>query len=104
MLPAYWFKSQLRADLKEGQHYDNLTYVQTAGIPVGNYSIHREPSRQFSLFCSDNAPDENGNPVERDLGLFETMEEAVQAIRGDLQKALNKLRAQTNRWTAAMAA
>ena len=104
LLPAYWFNSQIRADVIHGQHYDSLAFIQTAGVPVGDYSIHREPSRQFSLFCVAPEPDHTGNTTERDLGRFETMEEIVRAIREDLQRGTAKVQERANRWAAALAA
>ena len=104
LLPAYWFKSHLRADVNNGQHHDNLTYVQTAGVPVGNYSIQRKLSRHFSLFCTAVETNQTGGSIERELGSFETMEAAVTAIRADLQWTASELQERANRWAAALAA
>ncbi len=104
LLPAGWFTFVTDETATAGQDYDILHFVQVEGVPVGNYGLHREPSRQFSLVCLDHALDEDGEQVARKLGLFETTEGAVKAILTDLRRAMSELQQQANRWTAALAA
>ena len=104
LLPPGWFRCILRADIVAGQHYDHLAFLQTDGVPVGDYAVHREPSRQFSLFCLAVEPDEAGNQIERELGLFGSMEGAVAAIRDDLRLTAADLQERAHRWWKALAA
>lgn len=101
LLPGGWFDVMAAEPDTAGQ--GGLLFCQVGGVPVGHYGLHREPSRQFSLSCLDAEPDEDGEQVERALGLFGTTEEAVRAIRRDLQEALVTLQRRAERWAAALA-
>ena len=103
LLPAGWFTFMTDETATAGQAYDSLLFCQVGGVPVGHYGLHREPSRQFSVTCLDAEPDEDGEQVERALGLFGTTEEAVRAIRRDLQEAVSNLQRRADRWEAALA-
>ncbi len=98
LLPAGWFTSTLCVTVMKGRHFDHLTFTQIGGVPVGNYSIHRETSQQFSLFCL--GEDADGEMACRILGLFETMEGAVMAIRHDLQWTAAELQERADCWMA----